>query len=250
MPLSVVIITLNAGFHIRQCLESVKWAEEIIVLDSGSTDQTVEICREYSSNVHQTDWPGFGRQKNRAIDYATQDWVLVLDADEYLSPELQTEIRYVIDQPTDIAAYQVRRLSTFMGKLIRHGDWGKDRIIRLFQKGTARFTDALVHESLVVKGKVGNLRAILQHDTVMSLESALRKMNEYSTLGAEQMKSRGRNASLLQAYFHGFWSFCRGYFINVGFLDGREGYLVALLAAQASFYKYVKCVYLDDGKGS
>ena len=244
MPLSVVIITLNAAEHIRQCLESVAWAEEIVVLDSGSTDGTVEICREYTSHVHLTDWPGFGRQKNRAIDHATQDWILVLDADEYLTPELQKEIRQVINQSTHLAAYRIRRLSTFMGKLIRHGDWGKDWVIRLFQKGTAHFTDALVHESLVVDGEVGSLRASLHHDTVMSLESALRKLNEYSTLGAQQMKNRGRSASIGTAWLHGFWAFCRCYFINLGFLDGCEGYLVALLTGQASFYKYMKCTYL------
>lgn len=246
MPLSVVIITLNAAEHIRNCLESVKWVEEIVVLDSGSTDGTVEICREYTPHVHQTDWPGFGRQKNRAIDHATQNWVLVLDADEYLTPELQTEIRFVIEQPAAVAAYQIRRLSTFMGKLIRHGDWGKDWVTRLFQKGTARFTDALVHENLVVDGEVGSLRGILQHDTVTSLESALRKLNEYSTLGAEQMRARGKHASFPQAYVHGFWSFCRSYLINLGFLDGREGYLIALLIAQSSFYKYMKCAYLGN----
>lgn len=243
MALSVVIITLNAAEHIRKCLESVKWAEEIVVLDSGSTDETVEICREYTSTVHITDWPGFGRQKNRAIDHATQDWILVLDADEYLTPELQAEIRLAIKHQASVAAYQIRRISTFMGRPIRHGDWGKDWVTRLFKKGTARFTDALVHESLVVDGVVGSLREILQHDTVTSLESALRKMNEYSTLGAEQMKSRGRHSSLTQAYLHGFWSFCRSYFLRLGLLDGREGYLIALLIAQSSFYKYIKCAY-------
>ncbi len=246
MSLSVVIITLNAAEHIRTCLESVKWAKEIVVLDSGSTDGTIEICREYTSHVHQTDWPGFGRQKNRAVEQATQDWVLVLDADEYLTTELQTEIRQVINQPSLVAAYRIRRLSTFMGKLIKYGDWGKDWVIRLFQKGTSHFTDALVHESLVVNGSIGNLHAILQHDTVTSLESALRKSNEYSTLGAKQMRARGKKANLRQAYIHGFWSFVRCYFINLGFLDGGEGYLIALLTAQASFYKYVKCSYLSS----
>lgn len=245
MALSVVIITLNAAEHIRKCLESVKWAEEIVVLDSGSADETVNICREYTPHVHLTDWPGFGRQKNRAIDHATQDWILVLDADEYLTPDLQDEIRNVVAQHASIAAYQIRRISTFMGKPIRHGDWGKDWITRLFQKGTARFTDVLVHENLVVDGEVASLRGIFLHDTVTNLESALRKLNEYSTLGAEQMKLRGKNASLTQAYTHGFWSFCRSYFIHLGFLDGREGYLIALLIAQSSFYKYVKCAYFN-----
>lgn len=248
MSLSVVIITLNAAQHIKSCLESVKWADEIIVLDSGSSDGTLEVCREYTSNVYQTDWPGFGRQKNRAIDYATRDWILVLDADEYLTSELASEIRDVITQSSPVSAYRIRRLSKFMGRLIRHGDWGQDWVVRLFKKGTARFTDVLVHESLIVEGEISNLKAILQHDTVTSLESALRKMNEYSTLGAEQRKTRGKTASLFQAFTHGFWSFLRCYFIKLGFLDGREGYLVALLTAQASFYKYIKCSYLEGDK--
>jgi len=245
MSLSVVIITLNAAEHIRNCLESVKWADEIVVLDSGSTDATVEICREYTPHVHLTDWPGFGRQKNRAIDYATKDWILVLDADEYLTSKLQAEIQGVIAQQTSVAAYQIRRISTFMGKPIHHGDWGKDWITRLFKKGTARFTDVLVHENLVVEGEVASLREIFLHDTVMNLESALRKLNEYSSLGAEQMTIRGKKANFFQAYTHGLWSFCRSYFVHLGFLDGKEGYLIALLIAQSSFYKYVKCAYLS-----
>jgi glycosyltransferase involved in cell wall biosynthesis len=244
MSLSVVIITLNAANHIRACLESVKWAEEIVVLDSGSTDDTVSICREYTSLVHETDWPGFGRQKNRAIDHATQEWVLVLDADEYLSKELQAEIRTVISKPLGVVAFKLRRYSTFMGKLIRYGDWGKDWVVRLFLRGQARYNDALVHEKLLVDGVVGSLQAVLHHDTVTDIETALRKLNEYSTLGAKQMQERGRQGSLLSACLHGGWSFCRCYLIHGGFLDGKEGYLVALLTAQASFYKYIKRSYL------
>ncbi len=245
MSLSVVIITLNAAPHIKKCLESVKWADEIVVLDSGSTDGTLEICREYTSGVHQTDWPGFGRQKNRAIDCATKDWILVLDADEWLSEALQVEIRAVIKTETDKAAYRIRRQSTFMGQCIQHGDWGKDWIVRLFQRGQARFTEALVHENLTTHGKVGDLRASMQHDTVTTLESALRKMNEYSTLGAQQMLAQGRQGGFVTAWTHGAWSFFRCYVINRGFLDGKAGYLVALLTAQASFYKYMKNVYLQ-----
>ena len=246
MSLSVVIITLNAAQHIKKCLESVKWADEIVVLDSGSTDGTLEICRAYTPFVHETDWPGFGRQKNRAVDHATKDWILVLDADEYLTPALQAEIREVIKTESDIAAYRIRRLSTFMGKCIQHGDWGKDWVLRLFKKGTARFTEALVHESLTTKGAVGRLHATMYHDTVTSLDAALRKLNEYSTLGAQQMHEKGRQATFIKACTHATWSFFRCYVMNRGFLDGKEGYLVALLTAQGSFYKYIKCLYLSS----
>ena len=243
MSLSVVIITLNAIEHIRNCLESVKWAEEIIVLDSGSTDGTIDLCKEYTPHVYQTDWPGFGRQKNRAIGYATQDWILVLDADERLSEELQTEIRSVMSERGHVVAYRMKRLSTFMDKLIRHGDWGKDWVIRLFQKDAGQYTESLVHEHLLVKGAVGNLYATLQHNTVTQLETALHKLNVYSTLGAQQMQERGRRGGLARACVSALWSFCRGYVVKFGFLDGQEGYLIALLTAQGSFYKYVKCNY-------
>jgi glycosyltransferase involved in cell wall biosynthesis len=245
MSLSVVIITLNAEKHIRACLESVKWAEEIVVLDSGSTDDTVSICREYTTLVHETDWPGFGRQKNRAIAKATQEWVLVLDADEYLSEELQADIRAVMAKPKGAIAFKLRRYSTFMGKLIRHGDWGKDWVVRLFLRGRAQYNDARVHENLLVDGAVSSLPGVLYHDTVTDIGTALRKLNEYSTLGAQQMQERGRQGSLLSACLHGGWSFCRCYLMHGGFLDGKEGYLVALLTAQASFYKYVKRSYLS-----
>lgn len=246
MSLSVVVITLNAGAHIKRCLESVKWADEIIVLDSGSTDETLEICKAYTSLVYRTDWPGFGRQKNRAIDHATKDWVLSLDADESLTPALQTEIRAILQTQTNITAYQIKRLSTLMGKRIKYGDWGSDWVLRLFKKGTARFTEALVHESLITNGPVGTLHATLDHDTVTSIDAALQKMNDYSTLGAQQMKTRGRQAGFAKALSHGIWSFCRCYLIKRGFLDGKEGYLVALLTAQGSFYKYIKSMYMTS----
>ena len=243
MSLSVVIITLNASAHIKQCLESVKWADEIIVLDSGSTDATLEICKAYTSRVHTTDWPGFGRQKNRAIDYATKEWVLSLDADESLTPALQTEIQTVMQAQTHITAYQIKRLSTFMGKRIEYGDWGRDWVVRLFKQGSARFSEALVHESLTTNGPVGTLHATMDHDTVTSIEAALQKMNDYSTLCTQQMKAKGRKASFATACLHGTWSFCRCYFIKRGFLDGKAGVLVALLTAQGSFYKYIKLMY-------
>ena len=247
MSLSVVIITLNEAEHIRNCLESIKWAEEIVVLDSGSTDETIEICREYTQCIHQTDWPGFGRQKNRAIAYATQDWILVLDADEYLTPELQIEVRSVVSECGSVLAYRIKRLSTFMGKLIRYGDWGSDWVVRLFQKGTAQFTEALVHENLSVVGTVGRLHATMRHDTVTQLETALRKLNEYSTLSAQQMQEHGRRSSFARACISGFWCFCRSYIIKRGFLDGKEGCLIALLSAEGSFYKYIKSDYSAHG---
>ena len=251
MSLSVVIITLNAGSQIKKCLESVKWADEIIVLDSGSTDGTLEICKTFTDCIHQTDWPGFGRQKNRAIDLATKEWVLVLDADEFLTKALQAEILAITSKKSDFDFYQMHRLSTFMGRCMQHGAWGRDWVVRLFKRGQGRFTEALVHESLDTHGApVGCLQGIMDHDTVTDLESALRKMNDYSTLGALQMQSQGRQTTFFQACIHGVWAFFNCYVINRGFLDGKEGYLVASLTAQGSFYKYIKCLYLNSSRTS
>lgn len=242
---SVVIITLNAEAQIQKCLDSVRFATEIIVLDSGSQDRTVEICRTYTEQVYQTDWPGFGIQKNRGIDLATGHWVLVLDADEYLTPELQQEIQAIVNTESSSAvAYKMLRHSTFMGKIIRHGDWRNDWITRLFQRGAARYTEDRVHEKLCVQGEVSCLQGVLLHDTVTSVEDSLRKLNQYSTLGAEQRVAKGRGGNLLTAIVHGAWTFVRSYIVRRGFLDGQEGYLIALLTAQGSFYKYIKADYL------
>ncbi len=244
-PLSVTIITLNEADKIRECLESVKWAEEIIVLDSGSTDDTVKICQTYTDKVYQTDWPGYGVQKNRAIEKTSHTWVLSIDADEVLSKGLQQEIQALIEDPAPkMTAYQVHRRSTFIGKPIYYGDWQNDFIVRLFQKSHGHYTDDAVHETILVNGSIGSLKNIMLHHTVTSLEQAINKLNQYSSLNAQKRFAKNQKASLLQARLHGFWSFVRSYFIKRGFLDGREGFLIATINAQGSFYKYAKCYYL------
>ncbi|MGZ5008247.1 MAG: glycosyltransferase family 2 protein, partial [Methylobacter sp.] len=152
--LSAVIITKNEAGHIARCLESISWADEIIVLDSGSEDDTVAICRRYTDKVYQTDWPGFGIQKQRAVDKAGGDWILSIDADEVVSPELRLEIENALRQER-YNGYEIPRLSSYCGRQMRHGGWWPDHVLRLFRRDCGRFTDAVVHERIIVQGEIG-----------------------------------------------------------------------------------------------
>lgn len=245
MSLSVVIITLNEAHAIRACLESVAWADEIIVVDSGSTDGTLAICREFTPHVHVHDWPGFGPQKNRALGYATQEWVLSLDADERVTPGLRRELEAAMAAPGAHAAFRMPRLSSFCGRYMRHSGWWPDYITRLFRRGAARFSDDLVHERLVVSGSTGTLKSPLLHDTYRDLEEVLDKVNSYSTAGARMKHKQGKQAGLTTAIAHGVWAFVRTYFLRRGFLDGREGFMLAVSNAEVTYYRYVKSMLLN-----
>jgi glycosyltransferase involved in cell wall biosynthesis len=242
MTLSAIVITKNEETAIRRCLESVAWADEIVVVDSGSTDRTVGICEELGAKVHSAgDWPGFGAQKNRALDLARGDWVLSLDADEWLSPGLQSEIRATVNGPTDdYEAYRIPRLSSFCGKFMRHSGWWPDRVLRLFRRGRARFSDDLVHERLIVQGSVGALSQLMLHESFASLEEVLDKINRYSSAGAQMMLAEGRAGSLTSAVAHGAWTFVRTYFLKAGFMDGREGFMLSVSNAEGVYYRYLK----------
>lgn len=250
--LSVIIITKNEAANIRACLESVAWADEIIVVDSGSTDDTIAIAREFTSQVYIHDWPGFGAQKNRALGYATHDWVFSIDADERATPELRTAIEAVLREDGNAcSAYRVSRLSGYCGRFMRHSGWYPDHILRLFKRAAARFSDDLVHESVEAQGRIGMLGGELLHYSYMNLEQALDKLNSYSTAAAQVQQRRGKQGGLATAVAHGIWSFIRTYFLRAGFLDGREGFMLAVLNAEHSYYRYLKLMLLNeqrDGK--
>jgi glycosyltransferase involved in cell wall biosynthesis len=241
MPsLSIIIITHNESANIRDCLASVAWADEIIVVDSGSTDGTLEIAHEFTSNVYShLDWLGFGVQKNRALAYATGDWVLSLDADERVSPQLHAEIKAVLASP-QAEGYRLPRSSSFCGRFIRHSGWYPDYVLRLFQRGAGRFSEALVHESVQLQGRVESLSQPLIHYTYRDVESVISKLNHYSSAAAEQMDAKGKRGSLAQAILHGSWAFFRTYVLRAGFLDGREGFMLAVMNAENSYYRYIK----------
>ena len=246
LKLSVVLITYNAAAHLEKCLASVAWADEIIVLDSGSRDATVAICRKYTKKVYfSEDWQGFGVQKNRVLAYAQGEWILSLDADEVVPESLQIEIQQAMQQ-TEYTAFQLSRLSRFMGRWIHHSGWRPDYVTRLFRQGCAKFSDDLVHEKLEVQhGKLGRLQSPMLHYTYDSIEQLLEKTNRYSTDSALLHHARGKRGSLRRAIGHGLWAFFRTYVLRRGFLDGREGFLVAVANAEVAFYRYVKLLYLN-----
>jgi glycosyltransferase involved in cell wall biosynthesis len=245
--ISAIIITFNAAPHINACLASCAWCDEIIIVDSGSTDNTVELCRAYTDKIVITeDWPGFGPQKNRALEQATGDWVLSIDADERVSELLEQEIKNVITQST-ATGFRLPRQSRYCGRWIKHCGWTPDYVIRLFRRDCARFTDDLVHEKVeVLQGKVGTLKTPLLHYAFNSLEQVLEKVNRYSSANAQQHYAQGKQASLTQAIVHGLWAFVRTYLLRAGFLDGREGFMLAVSNAEGTYYRYLKLMYLQE----
>jgi glycosyltransferase involved in cell wall biosynthesis len=248
--LSVIVITHNEGHQIADCLKSVAFADEWIVVDSGSTDDTREQAAALGARVTRSDdWPGFGRQKNRALALAQGRWVLSLDADERVSVPLAAAIRAAVAPRADDAAgpagYQLSRLSRFCGQWMRHGDWYPDRVTRLFLRGRARFTDDLVHERLDVQGPVARLPGELLHETMPTLHDALDKMNRYSSGRAVDKVRAGRGGGLGTALAHGAWAFFRAYLLRRGFLDGRLGFVLAVYNAEGTYYRYLKMAFVD-----
>jgi len=247
MKLSVIVITKNGEATIRRCLESVAWAEEIVVVDNGSTDGTIKICRALGAAVHVTpDWPGHGPQKNRALDRAAGDWVLSLDHDEWVAPELREEISRTLAAPGDNAAFVVPRRSSFCGRYMRHSGWWPDYVTRLFRRGAARFSEDHMHDRVIVEGTVGKLLHPIMHESIANLDQMIAKMNAYSSMSAAVLRRQGRRASLATALLHGWWAFVRTYFLRAGFLDGREGFMLALANAEGSYYRYLKLMLLAE----
>ena len=245
MTLSAIIIARNNEATLRRCLESVAWAGEIVVVDSGSTDRTMEIAREFTANVHQTpDFPGHGPQKNRALDRATGDWVLSLDSDEWVTPALRAELEDAMAAPGDRTAFMMPRRSSFCGRFMRHSGWWPDYVTRLWRRSAARFSEDHTHDRVIVDGKLGRLRQPVMHEAVTDLEQMLVKINMYSSSSAAMFHREGRRASLATALAHGGWAFVRTYILRAGFLDGREGFMLAVINAENSYYRYAKLMLL------
>jgi glycosyltransferase involved in cell wall biosynthesis len=246
--ISAIIITKNEEANIRECLESLAWVDEIVVVDGGSTDRTAEICRELKARFYEhADWPGFGPQKNRALAHATAAWVLSIDADERVTPELRAEIQAVLERPM-AAAYELPRLSWYCGRFIRHSGWWPDHVLRLFKREAGRFSDDLVHERLLVEGPVGRLGQKLIHYSFRNLEQVLDVVNRYSTLGAEQKFRAGQQGGLGRALLHGLGALVSTYLLKGGFLDGRQGVMLAISNAEGAYYKYLKLMELGESE--
>jgi glycosyltransferase involved in cell wall biosynthesis len=226
--LSLIVITKNEEAAIARCLGSAAFADEIIVVDSGSTDRTVEIARGLGARVVVTpDWPGFGAQKNRALDLARSDWVLSLDADEWIDPQYVAALRQAIADPAAPDAWRTSRRSRFCGRVVNHCGWSPDYVVRLFRRERARFSDDLVHEHLVVDGVTGKLGIRIDHDSIESWADAEDKIARYSLAAAQQMAARGRRASRRDAWLHGWGAFVKTLVLRAGFLDGATGWQVA-----------------------
>lgn len=239
MPtLSIILITKNEAANIRECLESVRWADEIVVVDSGSSDGTQEIAREFTQHVYlHTDWPGFGPQKNRALDYATGDWVLSIDADERVTPESHTEILAAM-RAGGADGFLLPRLSQFCGKFVYHSGWYPDYVLRLFRRERGRFSDSLVHETVLLEGDVAKLRRPMLHYSYRDEADVVRKIEHYSQAAARQMFERGKTVGPMTAALRGTWAFVRTFLLRLGFLDGVTGLRIARMNAATTYRKY------------
>ena len=249
MPrLSAIVITRDEAANIGACLASVAFCDERIVVDCGSDDDTVRLAREAGARVEQHAFEGFGAQKNFALSLARGDWVLSLDADERVSPDLAAEIKAAIARG-DSDGYELPRVSTFCGRAMRHSGWFPDHVLRLFRRGRARFSDHLVHERVICDGPVARLSVPLQHDPVRRLEDALSRIDRYSTAGAEMIVSGNQRVSFFTGIGRGLWTFLRVYVLRLGFLDGGEGFLLAVANAEGAYYRYMKAWLMRRSSG-
>jgi glycosyltransferase involved in cell wall biosynthesis len=243
--LSVVLITLNEAANLPRTLASVRWAQEIVIVDSGSTDETLEIARQAGACIFEEPWKGFGAQKNSAISRATGDWVLSLDADEEVSPALAGEIQTLLAGEPPLSAYRIPRLNHFLGRPLRHGGYWPDPKLRLFRRGAARFEDRAVHESMEASGPAGMLRNPVLHYCYPTLDDYIEHMNRYSNIGAEMLVGGGR---VPRSWLGFVWNtlvnpaatFLYNYVVRLGFLDGREGLLQHLNHSVYIHWKYAK----------
>lgn len=250
LSLSIVIITLNEEANLARTLQSVAWADQIVVLDSGSADRTREIAESFHANFFRESWKGFAAQKNSALQKATGDWILSLDADEEVEPALAAEIRDTLTNNPSQSGFWIPRKNFFLGRWIRHGGFYPDPKLRLFRSGTGAFEDRLVHEDIRVQGTTGKLRNNLLHHAYPTLENYLEHMNRYSSLGAEMAAANKGAAgfSFADIVLRPRLTFFYNYFLRGGFLDGREGLLLHLYHANYVSWKYAKA--WERGRGS
>ncbi len=248
--LSLIVITRDNARTLKRCLDSADFVDEKILFDSGSRDETLAIAKAAGCRITQTaDFPGFSAQKQRALEQATGDWVLALDADEWIEAALRAEMLAALEAPGEAAGFDMPRQSSFCGRMLRHGDWGRDRVVRLVRRTSARYGGGLVHDRIQVDGPVRALASPLMHEAVFDLDHALWRMNYYSTLTAGERHEAGRGATLAGALGHGFWTFFRSFVIRGGFRDGSEGFFQALTAGEGSLYRYAKLMMLNRGRG-
>ena len=248
MPLSVVLITKNAATQIDACLASASFADEIVVVDSGSTDETLEIAKRHGARIIEREWAGYGPQKQFAVESATHDWVLCLDADERVSPQLKDRILHEL--PLERAhAYAIPRCNRFLGRWLRHGEGYPDWSVRLFDRRRARWSDDSVHEKVICSTPPQRIHGgDLMHESAESLSLYLDKQNQYTSLQAERMHATGRKSSAARMLFSPIARFLKFYFIRLVFLDGVPGLVHIAIGCMNSFNKYAKMLELNQNR--
>lgn len=245
--LTIIIAAKNEARNIQDCVQSASFADEVIVLDSGSSDGTQQLAQAAGAHVVSTDWPGYGPQQSRGIAMATSDWVLSLDADERISPALQAEVRNAI-RSNKADGYRLPRLSSLCGTFIHHGGWRPDYTLRLVKREKAGFTDHFLHAHMTVDGSKADLQESLIHYSYRDLDDVLEKLNRYATGNAKDLDNKGVKGTLGKAIGHGLWAFVRTYLFRAGFLDGRYGFMLAVYNAESTYYKYLKLMALQEAR--
>ncbi|MBI4688781.1 MAG: glycosyltransferase family 2 protein [Nitrospirae bacterium] len=243
IPVSVVIITKDEEKNIEDALISVKDFDEVVIVDSFSTDKTIDICKKYTGKVFQKEWQGYAKQKQMAIDIASGQWVLILDADERLTPELKTEIGDVIKGGH--SGFYISRKNFFLGRWIKHGGWWPDYTLRLFRKNEGHIEEREVHERVVVNGSIAYLKSPLEHYTYNSLSDFLRKTDVYSSLSAKELQKKGITAGTLDLIFRPLVTFLKMFFLRFGFMDGTYGLILAMFYSYYTFLKYAKAKFKE-----
>jgi glycosyltransferase involved in cell wall biosynthesis len=244
-PISATLITYNEELNIAEALQSVSWADEIIVVDSGSSDATLDICRRFTDKIFHRNWTGYVDQKNCAVEKARNEWIISLDADERVSPELQAEIQDLARSGFRTPGYRIPRTVFFMGRWIRHGDWYPDYQLRLFERRHGKWEGGRVHESVRTTEKPEFLKGEIYHYTYRSMSEYLQRLETYSTLAALDYEERGKKAAPLGLLSNPIAAFVRAYVLKRGFMDGTPGFVAAVMGAVSVFFKYAKLYELQ-----
>jgi glycosyltransferase involved in cell wall biosynthesis len=238
--ITAVVIVKDEEHQLAACLESIAWVDEIIVVDTGSKDGTVELARRYTPNLYEIEFEGYGHAKSYGLEMASSEWILSLDADERISPSLRDEIRNLIDRPGDVDGYLIPRTPFFLGKAIRHGGWYPAHVLRLFRRGKGSFSQRRVHEEVILSGSCLRLKNPILHYTDPDLTHYMRKLNLYTSLSAAELVEKRKEFALSRLLLRPPFMFLKMYLFRLGFLDGLQGFLLAALSSVHVFLKYAK----------
>jgi glycosyltransferase involved in cell wall biosynthesis len=244
--ISVTVVTYNEEKNIDRCLKSVNWADEIIVVDSFSTDRTVDICRQYTDKVIQHKWEGYIKQKNYAVKHAKFDWILAIDADEEISPALKEEIEKLKTTGFTKNGYKIPRKVYYLGKWIKHGGWYPDYKIRLFDRQRGQWGGIDPHDEIQLQGACGRLKNDLFHYSYEDLRAHINQINSFTSISAQEFAKKGKRALMLNILFNPFFKFLKAYILKLGFLEGRVGFFISILGSFYVFLKYLKLWELDQ----